>query len=152
MTEKDKHPVSLQWTIGARRLTAESFGRPARSICMACHIGRRDGAGIKWVKALGIWDTGATMTVVSPDVARRLQLEPVDSMQAGAVGGSHETVKAYGFVGLPNKKAYGPIDVAIDVLPEGIDVLIGMDVISIGTLTIRRKPDGGTLFTFDMNV
>jgi len=150
MTEKDQHPVSLRWTIGARRLAAESFGRPARSIYMACHVGRRDGADIKWVKALGIWDTGATMTVVSPDVAQRLNLQPVDSMQAEAVGGSRKTAKAYGFIGLPNKKAYGPIEVAIDVLPEGIDVLIGMDVISIGRLTIERKPDGGTLFTFSI--
>jgi hypothetical protein len=33
-----------------------------------------------------------------------------------------------------------------------VDVLLGMDVISSGKFTIERKADGGTLFTFDMNL
>lgn len=45
----------------------------------------------------------------------------------------------------------GPMMVVVDEIPS-VDVLLGMDVIRFGKFTIERKPDGGTLFTFDMNV
>lgn len=49
-----------------------------------------------------------------------------------------------GYVHIENPYDYATLN------PTWTDV--DMDVISAGTFTIRRKPDGGTLFTFDLNL
>lgn len=101
----------------------------------------------------GLWDTGTSTTVITPEVADKLGIVPdkEHSMGLHGLGGTTDAPTIVAAIGFPNGQAFGPIEMAVHKLPS-TDVLIGMDVISIGTLTIRRKPDGGTLFTFDMNI
>ena len=102
-------------------------------------------------KVTGLWDTGTSTTVITPAIAAKLNLKPKGDMNMNGIGGVQKAWKTECFFRFPNGMACGPLLVAVHELPS-VDVLIGMDVISTGTFTIRRKPDGGTLFTFDMNV
>ena len=109
------------------------------------------GETMKGWKARALWDTGSSITVVTPAMADKMHLLPIGDMNMNGLGGKQKAWKSKCFLRFPNGKFCGPIVVAVHELPS-VDVLIGMDVISTGTFTIRRKPDGGTLFTFDMNV
>lgn len=118
---------------------------------MDCHLCLMQGETMKGWKARALWDTGSSITVVSPVVAAKMRLIPIGDMNMNGLGGKQKAWKSKCYLRFPNGKFFGPIVVVVHELPS-VDVLIGMDVISIGKLTIERKPDGGTLFTFDMNI
>lgn len=145
-------PNGVTWTYEPARLSAETFGHPALELEMDCEMGVRQGG--RWIKTpvRALWDTGTTYTIITPEVASKLPLVKLDRKIGLSGMNSHGESDLY-FAGVifPNGKSFGPIAVAIQPLPS-VDVLLGMNVILGGTFTIRRKPDGGTLFTFDMNV
>lgn len=72
-------------------------------------------------------------------------------MGLSGMGGTDMAWTALVSIGLPCGLAWGPMRVAVHELPTH-DVLLGMDIIRIGNFTIERKPDGGTRFTFDLNI
>lgn len=146
-------PDSLKWTHTRSRLCCETYGKPALELEMDCHIGAAHDGRIRWQRAKALWDTGTSISVITPELADRLGLKPDndDYIVLNRVGGVSRAWLSVAFVGFPNNIVCGPIRVAVRELPS-TDVLIGMDVISNGTFAIRRKPDGGTLFTFDMNI
>lgn len=109
------------------------------------------GSTMKGWKVNALWDTGSSITVITPAVAAKMHLQPTGDMSMNGLGGKQTAWKSVCFLRFPNGKFCGPITVAVHDLPS-VDVLIGMDVICTGKLTIEPKPDGGTLFTFDMNV
>lgn len=145
-------PHGLTWTWTKEKLTAETFGRPAEELAMNCKIGWYENGEWRKEPVRALWDTGTSMTIVSPAIARKLNLPSLDATVTlnGVKSQSKANVYAARVI-LPNGKAYGPVAVAVQELPS-TDVLIGMDVISAGMFTIKRKPDGGTLFTFDLNL
>jgi len=103
------------------------------------------------VKARGLWDTGTSVTVITPAIAAKLNLKPLGGYTMNGLGGVQQSWLTVGFLRFPNGKVWGPIHMAVHDLPS-TDVLIGMDVISTGRLTIERKADGGTRFTFDLGI
>lgn len=117
--------------------------------CYVCTM-TQDGK-MRGKQARGLWDTGTSVTVITPAIAEKLHLKPVGDMDMNGLGGVQQAWRAVAFFRFPNGKNCGPLLVAVHELPS-VDVLIGMDVISIGKFLIERKPDGGTRFTFDMNV
>lgn len=149
MKDQNSNRASLTWTYESGRLSAETGGKPAAEIVMDCHIGVIDESGKRKVPVRALWDTGTSTTVVTPEVARRLKMKVFTTIGLSGLKGSARAPVCAAYVLLPNGKTYGPIAVAIHELPT-VDVLLGMDVISIGTFTIKRKPDGGTLFTFEL--
>ena len=68
-------------------------------------------------------DTGATVTVIDPEVARRLRLNPADVGEVETAGGTEEWLREN-------------------------TILIGRDILSYGTLTYRGS-DGS--FTLDLS-
>lgn len=151
MKDQILNPVCLKWTYSAGSLSAETFGRPAEGFEMDCAVIVVIDGQIRFERVRGLWDTGTSTTVITPAVAARLGLKPdgKSSMNLNGLGGRQKAWTAVASIGFPNGKAYGPIEVAVHDLPS-VDVLIGMDVISLGTLTIEPKPDGGTRFTFTL--
>lgn len=115
---------------------------------MDCYIGIEDEYGKRKTSVRALWDTGTSTTVITPDVARKLKPKVFDTISLNGLKGQSRAPVCAAYILFPNGRAYGPIAVAIHELPSA-DVLLGMDVISIGTFMLRRKPDGGTLFTFD---
>ena len=119
---------------------------------MDCEIGVLQNG--RWVKTpvRALWDTGTSITVITPEVASKLPLAKLNrKIGLNGMNSQGESELYLARVIFPNGKAYGPILVAVQELPS-TDVLLGMNVILGGKFTIERKPDGGTLFTFDMNL
>lgn len=100
-----------------------------------------------------IWDTGATNTAITKKIAQSLQLIPVTKTNVLGVHG-HQDVNVY-LVGmiLPNNVGIRTLRVTeCESLshpddPDPCDVLIGMDIISMGDLAITNVA-GQTMFSF----
>ena len=98
-----------------------------------------------------VWDTGATYSSVAPWVVEKLQL-PADGKAVsvgigGPVGGSTSICFAF-----PGNCRYAAL-VEACWLPDvkGVpDFIIGLDIILMGEMTLRRQGDRAELlFTFD---
>ena len=149
MTEQNSNPDSLTWTHTRSSLSAETFGNPASSLDMDCHICVKNGDKFSGVPARALWDTGTSTTVISTTIAAKLGLQPVGKMRINGLGGIQHSWVTTAFLRFPNGTVAGPFYMAVHDLPS-TDVLIGMDVISMGTFHLERKPDGGTRFTFTL--
>lgn len=99
------------------------------------------------VKAKALWDTGTSTTVISPAIAEKLNLEPIGGMRMNGLGGVQQSWLTLAYFRFPNGIVAGPFRMAVHELPS-VDVLIGMDIISMGRFLLERKPDGGTKFMF----
>ncbi len=93
----------------------------------------------------GIWDTGATGSVVTQAVVDDLGIEPIGFTQVHTANGSTVSPVYLVAVLLPNKVS---IDTRVTMAPlEGCDVLIGMDVISLGDFSVTNF-NGKTTVSF----
>lgn len=138
----------LTWTHTSSSLLAETFGRPAQSLDMDCNICVMTGNSMfRGIKAHGIWDTGTSTTVITPAIAEKLNLKPIGGMRMNGLGGVQQSWLTLAYFRFPNGTVAGPIRMAVHELPS-TDVLIGMDIISMGRFQLERKPDGGTKFMF----
>lgn len=95
---------------------------------------------------VGIWDTGATQTCISPKVAEELNLAPIGRGQISTAGGKHPVFKYLVSIMLPNKVEVKNIPV-FGANFTGGDVLIGMDIISKGDFSVTNA-EGITKFSF----
>jgi len=95
-----------------------------------------------------LWDTGASGSVISEKVAFLLGLKFIGREIVYHVDGK-SLVKTYGVnILLPNKIGFTALKVTEGVL-TGIDVLIGMDIISKGDFAITSL-NGNTKFSFNV--
>lgn len=105
---------------------------------------------IKDMKAIALWDTGATRTCVSDHVASELNLVPVGQ-------GKIQTPSGEGIVNVYCISLVLPNNVTIkdvmatgsDIGKQGLDVLIGMDIIGLGDFAVSSY-NGITQFSFRM--
>lgn len=102
------------------------------------------------VKTKAIWDTGATNTVITNEIADRLNLEPSGYTEVNTASESKLRTNTY-IIDLKLKK-----DVVISALQvtegkisteNGIDCLLGMDIISLGDFSITNF-EGKTWLSF----
>lgn len=94
-----------------------------------------------------LWDTGATGTVISPKVVQALGLVPFKRTNAHHAGGQTKDVGVYAVnIYLPNQVSLSFRNVCEGQL-HGVDILIGMDIISMGDFSISNL-GGVTTFTF----
>ena len=103
---------------------------------------------IERIKAKAIWDTGSVATMITPNMAKRLNLECV----------SYTTINSITDLNIPTKiymvYLYLPNNLKIDTFvneakPIDCDILIGMDIISRGRFFIDNK-NGKTKFAFKL--
>jgi hypothetical protein len=95
---------------------------------------------------IGIWDTGATNTVVTQDIIETLHLRPVGMKCISTSGGMYERY-VYLISLTLESHAHFPVLEAVEGHILGSDVLIGMDVITQGDFAITNK-GGMTTFSF----
>ena len=87
-------------------------------------------------KATALWDTGATTTVINPNLAKELNLIPSGRKSMQGVHGS-EIVNTYIVdIGLPNELTALGLNVSEANIGNDIGVLIGMDIIGNGDFAI----------------
>ena len=101
---------------------------------------------------VAIWDTGASMTSISRRVVSELALHEIARNMTNTAAGETETTIHRIHLWLPNriiiqKCLASCIPGLTDIL--GIDMLIGMDIISKGDITISNY-QGKTVLSFRM--
>lgn len=95
---------------------------------------------------IGIWDTGATDSVITQKVVDELGLKPVRMVKVNHAHGTTEAEVYLVNIGLPNHVGFANRHVTKGVL-AAVDVLIGMDIIGRGDFAVSNH-DGKTTFTF----
>jgi len=95
---------------------------------------------------IGLWDTGASGTVISKAVVDKLDLKPIGKSRSFHANGE-SIVNVYAInLFLPNKVAFPFVKVTEGIL-NGFDLLIGMDIITMGDFSITNL-NGHTTFSF----
>lgn len=97
---------------------------------------------------LAQWDTGASGSCVSEDVINDLGLIPIGMQTMQTPSGSKDVHTYLVDIILPNKvKVEGVVVCGSDIGNQGIQMLIGMDVINQGDFSVSNY-DGKTVFSF----
>jgi len=108
----------------------------------------------KGIRIKAVWDTGATNTVVAPDIANQLKLSQIDTAKiVGVNSESDEGVVApvaLVHISLPNNilLRYKRVSIAKKIA-GGVEMLIGMDIITLGDFLISNA-NQETSFSFVM--
>ncbi len=93
-----------------------------------------------------VWDTGATASVISQPVVDQLNLKPVGMIRVRHADGESMQEKYLVNIMLPHGVGFPFVEVTKAKL-SGLDVLIGMDIIGMGDLTVSNF-GGQTVFSF----
>jgi hypothetical protein len=94
-----------------------------------------------------LWDTGATNSVVTQKVIDECGLKQTGLAQVFGVHGQSIEPTFLVSVFLPNAVGFNEIQVTKGILAHGSDVLIGMDIITVGDFVITNK-GGETWWSF----
>ena len=97
------------------------------------------------VKSRALWDTGAVTSVIDKSLVEKLGLVPFDIGRAYTAQGFYESSMYLVDVLLPNNIIVKGLRVG-DGDFQGFDMLLGMDVISLGDFHLTN--DGNTVFKF----
>jgi hypothetical protein len=99
------------------------------------------------MKIIAQWDTGAGISVITPKIAKILDLVAKESIHIDSVGISGERGIVKITICLPNEIRYRELTVAICEFNSDAYMLIGMDIIQQGDFSISNK-EGRTLLSF----
>jgi predicted aspartyl protease len=95
---------------------------------------------------IGLWDTGASGTVISKTVVETLGLQPIGKSKVLHANGE-SIVNVYAInLFLPNQVGFQFVKVTEGIL-SGFDLLVGMDIITMGDFSITNV-GGNTTFSF----
>lgn len=136
---------------GNNAFTLESQGGYLSALITKCGIfpafdPRTQPTDIKGQGYDGLWDTGASGTVITKRVVDELGLKQTGLRRVNHANGS-STVPTYAInIKLPNDVEFCFIEVCEGIL-SGFDVLIGMDIITKGDFAITNT-NGRTTFSF----
>ena len=102
----------------------------------------------KKMEITGIWDTGATGTVITQKVIDTLGLKPTGVATVSTASQSNIQVNTFIInMFLKSQVNINAINVTVGQIADGIDCLIGMDIINLGDFSITNK-DGVTCMSF----
>ena len=94
-----------------------------------------------------LWDTGAMLSVISPEIVSKLRLTIVDTVEIAGINAESEADVAVISIRFPNGAEIMDIRVAICNMPSGNEIIIGMDVITQMDIAITNG-GGQTQFSF----
>lgn len=101
----------------------------------------------EFMEILAVWDTGATNTAITYEIAAKLGLKPITSRTVNTANGARKSDVFLINLMLPNKFGIPGIAATAIELAGDIDMLVGMDVIGLGDFAITNL-DGKTSFSF----
>jgi len=99
---------------------------------------------------IALWDTGATISVISEETAEKLDLFSIGKLLVNHADGQIECNTYIINVFLQNQIEFTGIVVACSRLP-GIDMLIGMDIITKGNFSMIND-EGRTIFSYSVSM
>jgi hypothetical protein len=94
----------------------------------------------------GVWDTGATTSLITHKVFSELNLTPVDIVTVHGVNSSKRVPMVVFDLILPNGIKISDVRATVSEI-RGVDMLIGMDIIQLGDFSISNFEEK-TVFTF----
>jgi len=100
----------------------------------------------KCVETYALWDTGATHSVFTPKIVQDLGLIAVDTKIVSGIDKEKSSDIVVATILLPNAMVLPGRRYSVNFIP-GADVIIGMDIISMGDFVITNAR-GKTLFSF----
>jgi hypothetical protein len=137
--------------VNSSSFTLKSVGGVLNVLKTACGITEsRDPATLgppKLHEFQAIWDTGATNSVITQKVVDTCHLRPIGMTQVHGVNSTDLCEVFLVDVHLLNNVAINQVRVTKGRLAGDVDVLIGMDIISVGDFVITNQ-GGVTIFSF----
>jgi len=101
------------------------------------------------VEANALWDTGASRSLIRPEIAAKLNLKSISKTFMDTPSDKSVPSNVYLInVFLPNRAKIMYIQ-ALEGTPNSCDMLIGMDVIALGDFAVTNL-NGKTMFSFRM--
>ena len=94
-----------------------------------------------------LWDTGAMVSVISPEIVSKLNLDVVDAIQIAGINGESLAGVAIVSIYFPNDAVIEDVRVAICNMSPENEMIIGMDVITQMDIAITNGGDQ-TQFSF----
>jgi len=95
-----------------------------------------------------LWDTGATITCVSEETAQKLSMISTGKINIKTPSGTKQKNTYLVDIILPNNVSVKDLTVCdSEIGSQGIDLLIGMDIILLGDFAVSNY-QGQTTFTF----
>jgi hypothetical protein len=94
----------------------------------------------------GVWDTGATQTMITPKIFNELKLTVIDTAVVQEVNSLMKAPVVLISLILPNGIRVSNIRATVSEI-QGVDMLIGMDLIQLGDFSISNF-EQKTVFTF----
>ena len=106
-----------------------------------------EGAVLKNVQAIeykGIWDTGATNSVITKKIIDELNLKPIGLVEVHHAAGKSFANRYLVNIILPNNVVIQSVAVTEGAL-IAMDMLIGMDIITLGDFAVTNKDNRTTM-------
>lgn len=104
-------------------------------------------SGGKSIKIMAVWDTGATGTCISERVANDLQLVPISKSMHNTANGPKECNDFIVDINMLDNIIIKDVRISDFAGGPGVDALIGMDIITMGDLSITNAR-GQTVMSF----
>ncbi|MBU2646781.1 aspartyl protease family protein, partial [bacterium] len=128
--------------------TVKFNGQIARVIHTPVRVA--DSANRQTIKEFhAIWDTGASGSLITEKIVRELNLKPVGPARVKTTGGERQTNRFLVDIYLPNNVRVINLEATEGSIDDVSDVLIGMDIISLGDFAITNS-NKQTVFSFKM--
>jgi hypothetical protein len=134
-------------TVKVKAFTNEFSGGIAADLRSNVEVINPAGTSVEGAKCIGLWDTGATSTVIAGKIVNTLGLPATGITIVSGVGGSFKTTIHVIDLALPNGVIVSRLKVIKGILGDHFDVLIGMDIIMKGDLAISNF-EGKSVFTY----
>ena len=117
-----------------------------RSIITPCNLTDPLDPSVTPYTGNALWDTGATFTVIDPEVSKYLNLVPTGRVVSRGIHATAIVNRYFVNIKLDDEVVIHDLKVVEANLEHGLDVLIGMDIIVKGEFLIRR----GKAFSFEI--
>ena len=99
------------------------------------------------VSTEALWDTGASISVIVPEIMNKLNVTPVDKKTIAGIHTTQTVDIVYVTVQLPNGVLKKTIEAAVCNIPSKTGMILGMDIILLGDFALSNGFDQ-TLFSF----
>jgi len=111
------------------------------------HVQSFEEGGDAPITVTALWDTGASCSLIRPEVAERLGLTAFSMTRMSTPSGKDIPTNVYAInLYLPNNVGFRDVRV-LEGIPGDCDILIGMDVIGEGDFAVSNY-NGKTTFSF----